>query len=176
MAPWVNSEIPSPPVATLKRYIFFPRFRIPFAMAPETNASVTTPLLRPSLKNLKFPKFHYKIIYTWIHEQNQIIIEFKVACHNFRNVSSVRWLLTITIFASPLTPKVINENNIAVGHLHRVWIRMRKAHTSGKNRDHSKGELFVHFFVRSVKGTKNLCVSLDMTIYIKVLKISMLLK
>ena len=86
-------------------------------------------------------------------------MEFKVARLNFRNVSSARWLLTITISASPLTSKVIIEINIAI-----------------ENRDYSKGEFFLQFFARSVKGTKTLCISFDMTVCIKVLKISVLLK
>ena len=60
--------------------------------------------------------------------------------------------------------------------MHKVRIRMRKAYRSKKNRDYSKGEFFVHVVARSVKDTKNLCMSLDMTIRIKVLKISMLFK
>ena len=101
-------------------------------------------------------------------------MKLKVARLNFRNVSSARWLLTMSISAIPLTLKVIIEINIAVDHLHKVWIRVRKAHKSEKNRDYSKGEFFVHFFTRSVKGTKNVCMYLDMTICIKVSTISVI--
>ena len=81
-------------------------------------------------------------------------MEFKVTRLNFRNVLSARWLLTITISASPLKLKVIIEINFAVGYLHKLWIRVREAHTSEKNRDYLTGEFFVHFFARSVKGTQ----------------------
>ena len=60
-----------------------------------------------------------------------------------------------TISASPLTSIVIIEINIAVGHLHKVWIRVRKAHTNEKTCDYSKDEFFVNFFAWSVNGTKN---------------------
>ena len=60
-------------------------------------------------------------------------MEFKVARLNFRKFSSSRWLLTITISASPLTWKIIIEINIAVGHLHKVWLQMSKAHKSEKS-------------------------------------------